>query len=96
MDDPLAVRDKAVSEALAVYDKALAEIEASKELPQTFLKIVWLLNPVAMTRHWFKGDLDSLHEKIESDCQKARAEAWAVLEKVRYEAWAVYEKNKDK
>ena len=49
-----------------------------------------------MARAWFKGDLDSLHEEFESNDQKARDEARAVLEKARYEAWAVYEKNKDK
>ena len=77
--------DKAVAEALAVYDKALAEIEAGKETQQVFLNIGWLLHPVKMARHWFKGDLDSLHEEFESNDQKARDEARAV-----------YEKNKDK
>ena len=40
MDDPLAVRDKALAEALAVYDKALAEIESNKKMHQVFLRLV--------------------------------------------------------
>ena len=35
-----AVRDKALAEALAVYDKALAEIESNKKMHQVFLRLV--------------------------------------------------------
>ena len=96
MDDPLAVRDKAIAEALAVYDKALAEIQADKDFNQGFSKAAWVVHPVKMARLWFKGDLDSYHQEAESCYQKARDEAWAVYQKTSAKAWDVYEKNKGK